>query len=209
MPFLTDLRARLTAPVVAAVEAARAAAERAIPRKAATTEAEPIATDTLKAAIPEDLPPPPLLQRALRHAPKAEQAPATVAAPVAATVPAPQPAAPDPLEEAYTHLARMNAALAAAGEPEVAAAGARFHAAVRTLLEELSQNPAAVSAHRHPLASWVPGLALATERYVTLQRRAPNPDRRNDLVSVLDQVARRVLAHAEAAKGGNGAFRAA
>lgn len=205
MPFLTDLRARLTGPVVAAVEAAKAAAERAIPRKAAT-EAEAPQPEPLKAAIPEDLPPPPLLQRALRHAPKAEQAPE----PVAATVPEPQPAAtPDPLEEAYTHLARLNAALAAAGEPEVAAAGARFHAAVRTLLEELSQNPAAVSAHRHPLASWVPGLALATERYVTLQRRAPDPDRRNDLVSVLDQVARRVLAHAEAAKAGNGAFRAA
>jgi hypothetical protein len=55
----------------------------------------------------------------------------------------------------------------------------------------------------------VRGLAMATERYVTLQHRAPDPDRRNGLVSVLDQVARRVLAHAKAAEGGNGAFRAA
>lgn len=200
MPFLTDLRARLTGPVVAAVEAAKAAAERAIPRKGTPIEAEP-----LQAAIPEDLPPPPLLQRALRHPPKTEEAPA----PVAAAMPEPQPATPDPLEEAYMHLARINAALAAAGDAEVAAAGARFHAAVRALLEELSHNPAAVIAHQHPLASWVPGLALASERYVTLQQHAPDPDRRNDLVSVLDQVARRVLAHAEAAKGGNGAFRAA
>lgn len=105
---------------------------------------------------------------------------------------------PDPLEEAHVHLARLSAALAASGDAAVAAAGARFHGAVRSLLDALSRHPAALAAHRRPLSAWVPGLASATERFVSLQRERPCSDRRDELVTVLDQVARRVQAHARA-----------
>jgi hypothetical protein len=104
----------------------------------------------------------------------------------------------DPFEEPRLHLARLSVALASCGDAMVAAAGARFHGAVRALLDALARNPAALPAHNHPLSAWVPGLAAATERFVSLQREKPCPSRRDDLIAVLDQVARRVQAHAQA-----------
>ncbi len=104
----------------------------------------------------------------------------------------------DPLEQPRLHLARLSVALASCGDATVAAAGARFHGAVRALLDALARQPAALPAHDHPLSAWVPGLAAATERFVSLQRQTPCPSRRDQLIAVLDQVARRVQAHVQA-----------
>jgi hypothetical protein len=113
----------------------------------------------------------------------------------------PVPPGPDPFDEPRLHLARLSVALASCGDAVVVAAGARFHAAVRALLDALARQPAALPDHDRPLTSWVPALAAATERFVSMQREAPSSDRRNQLVAVLDQVARRVQAHAQTVDG--------
>lgn len=107
----------------------------------------------------------------------------------------------DPFDEPRLHLARLSVALASCGDAMVAAAGARFHGAVRALLDALARQPAALPAHNRPLSAWVPALAAATERFVSLQREKPCPSRRDELIAVLDQVARRVQAHAQAVEG--------
>lgn len=163
MSFLTALRTRLNGPVAACVQAAKAAAERAIIRQ-------------------------PTLRDAAPHA----------AAGAAVLALAPET---DPLEESRMHLARLSVALACCGDAAVAAAGARFQGAVRTLLDALDRHPAAMPDHRRPLAAWVPGLAAATERFVSLQRERPCRDRRDELVAVLEQVARRVHAHVREVEG--------
>jgi hypothetical protein len=68
---------------------------------------------------------------------------------------------------------------------------------VRALLDALARHPAALPAHNRPLSAWVPGLAAATERFVSLQREKPCETRRGQLIAVLDQVARRIRAHAQ------------
>jgi hypothetical protein len=179
MSILATLRTRLSGPVTAGLSAVKSAVGRVRPGAAATPDPAPLA-DPPVTAVPRAV------------------APAT-----------PAPTAPDALDETRVHLARLSAALAASGDTAVAAAGARFHGAVRALVDALSLHPAAPPEHRRPLAAWVPGLAAATERFVSLQRVQPCLDRRDELIAVLDQVARRVLAHVQAVEGHGGTRHAA